>query len=145
MDFHSPPGMRPSRGCSFSSFASCGQGPLLQPAAEQLRGEETLPTRNLPWRYPLAESQQIGDVSSRPPGLEGSDLDLQRTQQASEILLSEEYIPTKGSLGCKGKSTLGGLQLQNAFSLESRRDRLLGATNFFPRTSIRKLLFQIWC
>jgi len=80
----------------------------------------------------MAEAQQIGDVSSRPSGLEGSDFDLQRTQQTSQMLLSEEYIPQREALDAKVKSTLGGLQLQHAFPLESRRDKLLGATNFFP-------------
>lgn len=51
----------------------------------------------------MAEAQQIGDVSSRPPGLEGSDFDLQRTQQASKMLLSEEYIPPREALDGKGK------------------------------------------
>lgn len=57
--FHSPPGVHPSCGCSFDSFASCGQA----------SGGEILPTHSFPWRYPMAEAQQARAVSSRPPGL----------------------------------------------------------------------------
>lgn len=38
---------------------SCGQDLLLQLAAEELQGEETLPTYSLPWRCPVAEAQQM--------------------------------------------------------------------------------------
>lgn len=103
MDFPSPRGVHPSCGCSFSSFASCGHDPLLQPAAEQLWAGKALPTHSLSWRYPMTEAQHIGDVSSRPPGLAGSDLNLQRTQQTSKMLSSEEYIPPREALDGKSK------------------------------------------
>lgn len=84
--------------CSFSDFATCVQDSLLQPAAEQLCREETLPTRSLPWRYPMAEAQRIGDVSSRPPGLQGSYLDLQSTQEVSKMLPPKEALDGKGKV-----------------------------------------------
>lgn len=96
----------------------------------------------------MAEAQQIGDLSSRPPGLEDSDLHLQRTQQTSKMLLSEEYIPPREALDGKGKVfwvassckvpsfwSPGGTNLvQQTSSLERLSD------NYFSEFCVRKCI-----
>lgn len=79
----------------------------------------------------MAEAQQAGAVSSRPSGLEGPDLGPQRTQQASKMPFSGACLPPRETLDAKSK-ILQVASSCNDIPLEPRRDKRLGATNFFP-------------